>query len=93
MRPWEGAVREEMFPHSGKPLQWLGDQPAHKGSFRGLEESAAASGQQLEQRENCTHDQGFCPAFPSLRHVSARVDGSWVLELGLWRSEPGRGLG
>lgn len=50
MRPWEGAVREEMFPHSGKPLQWLGDQPAHKGSFRGLEESAAAAPWQAEQR-------------------------------------------
>lgn len=50
MWPWEGAVREEMFPHSGKPLQWLGDQPGHKGSFRGLEESAAAALWQAEQR-------------------------------------------
>ena len=41
-----------MFPHPGKPLHWRGDQLGQKGSFRGLEESAAVSLQQAEQREH-----------------------------------------
>ena len=32
------------------------------------------------------------PARPSLRHVSAGADGGWVLEPGVWRADPGRGL-
>ena len=58
MWPWEGAVREEMLPHSGKPLQWLGDQPGHRGSFRGLEESAAAALCVAGGTETCTEGPG-----------------------------------
>ena len=26
LRPWEGAVKDERFPHPGNPLHQLGDQ-------------------------------------------------------------------
>ena len=29
--PLEGAVKEERFPHPGKTLHWLGDEPDRKG--------------------------------------------------------------
>ena len=51
-------MREEMLPHSGKPLQWLGDQPGHRGSFRGLEESAAAALCVAGGTETCTEGPG-----------------------------------
>ena len=86
-------MKEGSFLHHGTTLRWWGALQGQKGSLRALKESAAASGQQLEQRENCMDDQGLCRAFPSLRHASIGVGGSWVLELGLQRSEPGRGLG
>ena len=50
----EGAVKKKRFPHPKKPVHQCGDQPWQKGSFRGSEESAAASLGQTEQRETCT---------------------------------------
>ena len=38
-------------------------------------------------------DQCCCPALPSLTRMSISAGRGWMLELGLQRSEPGRGLG
>ena len=57
MWPWEGAVREEMLPHSGKPLQRLGIS-RDTGSFRGLEESAVAALCVAGGTETCTDGPG-----------------------------------
>ena len=54
LHTWEGAVKEEKVPHPGKSPHLQGDQPGQGESFRALEESAAASLQQPEQRETCT---------------------------------------
>ena len=78
-------MKEERFLHTGKPPHWRG----LKGSFRALEESAAASLWQPEQRENCTDGQCRCPALPRVTCAGR----GWVLELRLRRLELGRGLG
>ena len=91
LHPWKGALKEERFRYPGKPPHrqrgWLGQ----KRSFRASEENAAAGGQQAEQRENATSGQCHRPAVLSLRCASTGV--GWVLELGLQRCNPGRGLG
>ena len=86
-------MKEERFLHPGKPLHWQGDQLGQKGSFRGLQESAAAGLQQAEQMEACTNGPCHRPALPSLRCAFAFVYGGWVLKLGLQRTDPGRGRG
>ena len=89
--PWKGAVKVERFLYPGKPPHrqrgWLGQ----KGSFRASEENAAAGGRQSEQGETSTNGQCQHPAVLSLKHASTGV--GWVLELGLQRFNPGRGLG
>ena len=91
LHPWKGAVKEERFQYPGKPPHrqrgWLGQ----KRSFRASEENAAAGGQQAEQRENAMSGQCHRPAVLSLRCACTGV--GWVLELGLQRCNPGRGLG
>ena len=56
------------------------------------EESAATGLWQAGQSE--TYRDGLChsPVQPSLRCMSAGVDGVWVLECGTWRADLGRGL-
>ena len=93
LHPWEGAMKEEMFLYTGVSPHWQGDQPRQRGSFGVLEESATTGFQQPEQRETCTDGQCHHPALPSLRCVSTIVGRDWVLKLGLWRSDLGRGLG
>ena len=51
---WEGAVREEKFPHTKKPLHWQG---WWWGSFGATEESAATGVQRAKWRDSCTEDQ------------------------------------
>ena len=69
LHPWEGAVKEERFPHTGKSPHW-GDQLGQRGSFRALEKNAAIGLQRAKWRETCT--EGQCrPALPGLRHSSA----------------------
>ena len=59
---WEGDVKEEMFPYTGKSPHWQGQ----RGSLRVSEENAAAGVQRAKWRETCT--QGQCQlALPSLR--------------------------
>ena len=78
--------------HLGKPPHQWGDHLGQKGSFGVLEESTATSLWQEGQTE--TYPNGPChsPACPSLRHVSIRVNGGWVLKRGVWGADPGRGL-
>lgn len=68
--------------------QW-GDELGQRGSFRGSEERAGAC---------CGKPNGGKPAqripvVPRLRHKPAGVCRDWVLELGLRRTAPRRGLG
>ena len=90
--PWWGAEEEERFLHPGKPPHQWGDQLGHKGNFRGSKESTATSLWQASQSETYTDGPRHSPARPSLRHVSATAGGGWVLERGVWRADPGRGL-
>ena len=49
---------------------------------------------QLGDGRRETYRDGLChhPVCSSLRHMSAGMDGSWVLECRLQRTDPGRGL-
>ena len=42
LHPWEGAVKEERFPHMRKSSHWRGDQTGQRGSFRASEDSRRA---------------------------------------------------
>ena len=53
---WEGAVKEEKFPHIRKPLHWQ-RRVCGGGSFRATEESAATGVQRAKRRDSCTEDQ------------------------------------
>ena len=65
----EGAVKEEKFPHTRKPLHWR-RRGGRGGSFRATKESAATGVQRAKQRDSCTEDQ--CrPALTSPRGLSA----------------------
>ena len=92
LHPLWGAEGEERFLYLGKPSHWWRDQLGQKGSFRGSEESPATGLWQAGQSETCTGGLCHIPACPRLRQVSAGVHGGWVLEHGVWRAEPGRGL-
>ena len=82
-----GAEGEERFPLSGKPPQWRGDQLGQRGSFGGLNESAAFGLWQAGQSK--TYTDGTCcnPACPSLSHVSAGAEGG--MGAGTWGLESG----
>ena len=56
MHQWEGAVKEERFPHTRKPLRGQRLQVADEGSFGATEESAATGVRKAKQRESCTED-------------------------------------
>ena len=93
LHPWEGAVKEERFPHSGNTLHWLRDQQGQKGSFRSSEESAVTRLQLAEQRQTSTNGPCHLAAFPSLKNPPAGVCRGWVLKLRLQQTDPGRWLG
>ena len=93
LRPWEGAVKEEIFRHPRKPVHRQGDQPGQKGSFRGSEKSAAASLQRAKQRQTSTEGPCHLPALPSPRHALAGIRRGRGLKLGLQGTDPERGLG
>ena len=46
---WEGAVKEEKFPHTRKPLHWWGQ---GEGSFGATEESATTGVQRAKRRDS-----------------------------------------
>ena len=67
---WEGAVKEEKFPHTRKTLHWWGGGVGGEGSFRAMKERAATRVQRAKQRDSCTED--WCrPALTNLRGLSA----------------------
>ena len=75
-----------------KLLHQLGSQLGQRGSFGASEYSAKTSLWRVKQTEACQDGWSGHPALFSLRHVSPGAVRVWVLRLGLWRSEPGRGL-
>ena len=89
---WEGAVKEDSFPHPGKPLNQWGRELGQKRSCRGLEESTAVEFA-ADKTETCTEDLCSLAAVLSPRRVPAGVCGGWVLKRGLQRTDQGSGLG
>ena len=74
LHQWEGAVKEERFPHTRKPLRGWKLWEAEGGSFRATEESAATGVQRAKRRGSRTDDQ--CrPALTSPRGLSAQPPG------------------
>ena len=71
---WEGAVKEERFPHTRKLLHWQRWGDGWGGSFGATEESAATGVQRTKWRDSHTEDR--CrPALTSLRGLSAHLPG------------------
>ena len=69
---WEGAVKEDSFPHPGKPLNQWGRELGQKRSCRGLEESTAVEFA-ADKTETCTEDLCSLAAVLSPRRVPAGV--------------------
>ena len=95
---WEGARKEEKFPHTRKLLPWWRQGVAGgwgRGRFGATEESAATGVWRAKRRDSRTEDR--CrPALTSPRGLSAHPPG-WA-GAGSWGSGfggqiPGRGLG
>ena len=53
----EGAVKEEKFPHTRKPLHWQRRGGGQGGSFGAMEESAATGVQRAKRRDFRTEDR------------------------------------
>ena len=87
-KPW-GDWREERSPHPGKPLT-AGSPVGTEGETHSLwEENAATS---VQDRVRPVH-RLLTPALPMQpERVSTAAYKGWVLECGLWRADPGRGL-
>ena len=67
-------MKEERFPHTGKPLRAQRLQVAERGSSRATEESAATGVQRVKRRDSRTEDQRGA-ALTSLRGLSAHPPG------------------
>ena len=85
--PWEGAMKDKMFPQPGKPFHQLGDWLAQKESLRGSEESSLVSLQEVEQR-----DRHRGSLLPHCSHSAWYVQGLGA-EKSSFGGYPGRGLG
>ena len=60
----QGAVKEEKFPYTRKPLHWRRQGLSMGGSFRDMEESEATGVQRAKRRDSCTEER--CqPAVPT----------------------------
>ena len=53
----EGAVKEERFPHTRKPLHWWRWGVGWWGSFRATEESAATGVRRAQRGDSRTKDR------------------------------------
>ena len=90
LHQWEGAVKEEKFPHTRKPLHWR-TWGWRRGRFGDTEESAATGVQRAKRRDSHTEDQ--CrPALTSPRGLSAQPlgwagAGSWGSGFGQMQGE------
>ena len=87
-------MKEERFPHTRKPLHWWRRQMGRrKLQNHGRERSnrgAEGKAERFPHRGSVptsTHQPKRLVCSP------ARAGGGWELRLGLWRSDPGRGLG
>ena len=56
MHQWEGAVKEERFPHTRKPLHGQRLRVAEGGTFGATEESAATGVRRAKRRDSRTED-------------------------------------
>lgn len=92
LHPWEGARKEERLPHSGNPLQQLGDQPGQEGTSQAQSRVwQPACGRPTEE------PRGPWPfllaAVHSLRRAPAGMHGGWVLKLRFLQKDQERGPG
>ena len=71
---WEGAVKEEKYPHTRKPLHWRRQQVAGGESSAVTKERAVTGVQRAKQRDSPTEDRGQ-PALTSPRGLSAHPPG------------------
>ena len=67
-------MKEEMFPHTRKPLRGRRLQVAEGGSLGAMEESAATGVQRAKQRDSRTEDR--CPGGLSAHPLGQVVAGS-----------------
>ena len=81
LNPWEGAVKEKVFPQPKNPLHL--DQLGHKKSFRGPKESATTGLWQAEQGETSIYSSGHLSVLANLRYTSAGAHRGWMLKLEL----------
>ena len=76
MHLWDGAVKEEKFPHTRKTLHWRRWRGGWLGSFGATEENTDTGVQRANWRDSRTEDQ--CrPALTNPRGFSAHPQG-WV---------------
>ena len=81
---WEGAVKEEKFPHARKSphwWRWEGGEPQRWGQQRGC----GGKAERILHRGSVptrTHQSEMLVGSP------ARAGGGWVLRLGFWKSDP-----
>lgn len=75
--------------HSEKPVSWWGNQLGQKRTFRGLKGNTVDSLLKAGQNKSCACDPLQRLAHPSQSHVSPVADGDWLLENGIWSTEPG----
>ena len=74
LHQWKGAVKEERFPHTRKPLRGQRLQVAEGGSFGATEESAATGVRRAKRRDSRTEDRRRA-ALTSPRGLSAQPPG------------------
>ena len=83
LHQWEGAVEEERFPHTRKPLRGRRLRVAEGGSFGAAEESTATGVRRAKRRDSRTEDR--CrPALTSPRGLSAHPPGRAGLGAEAW---------
>ena len=95
LHQWEGAVKEERFPHTRKPLRGQRLRVAEGGSFGATEESTATGVRRARRRDSRT-EAWRRAALTSPRGLSAHPPGR--VGAGSWGSGfggqiPGRELG
>ena len=63
LQSWEGAVKDDHFPHPGNLLHWPWDPPGQIGSFRGRRGECRGSLATLQSRETPQMVQAVLPHF------------------------------
>ena len=90
--PLGGSCEAGNFLHTGKSPHWWGQGGGELWSLRG-----EGSGRCEESKAESNQHRGLVltstPQPETLARLPTRVDGGWVLRLGLWRSDPGERTG